>query len=135
MPLESYLRKHPESSFSRLATMESRYNYLKPLANILIEKNIIKSERTSTILHGFLNELLATNILNSIVEVLSDPDFLNQQLLNYLKKIKEKKGSKSSGFLKFRESKRRIRSTSSTTFMLKDANEQMFIKGIPLSHH
>lgn len=71
------------------------------LSMLLAVELLPRGDRSSHIVFEFVHEIIATSVLLPIVEMCSDSDWINRQLIQYLKKREAKKvaknASKSSG--------------------------------------
>lgn len=62
-------------------------SYLHNHAALLISRIFPKKEIDSICMNSLSKELLAANVLYPVLELISDPDFINQTIVNLLKPI------------------------------------------------
>ena len=86
LDIEDYLKENPESKFARLHTREQVIENLRDQAMRLAVHAMPRSERSSAIVFGMAREILATSVLLPIMEKVTAPVWLNDQLLTRLRK-------------------------------------------------
>ena len=84
-----------------------------------------KEDKQSALIISLLTEVVATSVFEPLMELISDPDFINQQIVNALKEEKD-------------ETKRRkaIEKAKNSSDVWMNSNQQIYIKGThPSSSH
>ncbi|KAJ3242009.1 sorting nexin 13 [Chytriomyces hyalinus] len=107
LPLDVYLERNPRSSFNRylnrflfavslIIYMILRYvdakesnKFLRKLSAHIISAILPKQDSESPVVFSILREIVATSVLGGIVDTYSDPDYINQALIAYIKSVKE----------------------------------------------
>ncbi|CAO3703785.1 unnamed protein product [Rhizopus stolonifer] len=82
--IEDYGRRNPQSPFAQLLTKEEQHRELRALSQTLLKRALVSSEKESDLLTTLLKELLATFLWGNILDILSDPDFLNCMIIDLL---------------------------------------------------
>ncbi|KAI9361606.1 PXA domain-containing protein [Zopfochytrium polystomum] len=95
LSLDSYLSRHPASPFHRYSDTAQINHLLRKLSAHIVLSSVPKADRESPVVFSFLREILATSVLLPMVDKFSDPDYLNQSLVDYIEyeiKRKEEEG-------------------------------------------
>ncbi|ORY44516.1 PXA-domain-containing protein [Rhizoclosmatium globosum] len=85
LPLEAYLDKHPLSTFHKYSDSKETNKFLRRISAHIVMATMPKSDRESPVVFSLMREIVATSVLGSIVESYSDPDYLNQLLIGYIR--------------------------------------------------
>lgn len=86
LDIEDYLKENPDSRFKKLHTREQIIENLRGQAMRLAVHALPRSERNSAAVFGMVREILATNVLLPVMEKVTTPVWLNDQLLTRLRK-------------------------------------------------
>ncbi|KAG1145150.1 hypothetical protein G6F37_005853 [Rhizopus arrhizus] len=82
--IEDYVRRNPQSPFGQLLSKKEQHQQLRGLSQTLLKRALVGSEKESDLLMSLLKELLATFLWGNILDILSDPDFLNCTIIDLL---------------------------------------------------
>ncbi|KAJ1559889.1 hypothetical protein HK405_008967, partial [Cladochytrium tenue] len=85
LPLEVYLSRNPASPFNQYSDPASIHQLLRQLSAHMIMTCLPRADRHSPVVFSFLREIMATSVLLSLVDLWSDPDYINQALVSYIK--------------------------------------------------
>ncbi|KAI8620791.1 PXA domain-containing protein [Chytriomyces sp. MP71] len=85
LPLDLYLERNPRSSFHRYTDSKETNKFLRKLSAHIIMSVMPKTERESPVVFSLLREILATSVFAQVVETYSDPDYINQALITYIR--------------------------------------------------
>ena len=86
LDIKDYLEANPESKFNQYNTKEKVVESLRGLSMRLIVATLPRSERGSAVVFGMVREILATSVLLPVMEKVTAPVWLNDQLLFRLKR-------------------------------------------------
>ncbi|KAI8826723.1 PXA domain-containing protein [Fimicolochytrium jonesii] len=89
LDIEKYLTRNTSSPFNRHFTRRKVIEHLRGLSMLLCVKLLRRSDR-SPIVFEFAHEIVATSVLLPVVDLCSNPDWINAQIVYYLKKSQEK---------------------------------------------
>ncbi|TPX73911.1 hypothetical protein CcCBS67573_g04810 [Chytriomyces confervae] len=89
LPLDVYLERNPRSSFNRYVDAKETNKFLRKLSAHIISVILPKQDSESPVVFSILREIVATSVLGGIVDTYSDPDYINQALIAYIKSVKE----------------------------------------------
>ncbi|CEG67383.1 hypothetical protein RMATCC62417_03821 [Rhizopus microsporus] len=82
--IEDYVRRNPQSPFAQLLSKHEQHQQLRGLSQTLLKRALTGPEKESNLLMSLLRELLATFLFGNILDILSDPDFLNCWIIDLL---------------------------------------------------
>ncbi|TPX57815.1 hypothetical protein SpCBS45565_g08145 [Spizellomyces sp. 'palustris'] len=86
LQLDEYLSRNPNSAFNLHRTKDQVIEHLRRLSMHLAVELLPRGDKSSPIVFAFVQEILATSVLLPIVEMCSDSDWVNRQLLTFLRK-------------------------------------------------
>ncbi|KNC97986.1 hypothetical protein, variant [Spizellomyces punctatus DAOM BR117] len=86
LQLDEYLSRNPNSAFNLHRTKDQIFEHLRRLSMHLAVELLPRGDRCSPMVFAFVQEILATSVLLPIVEMCSDSDWINRQLLTFLRK-------------------------------------------------
>ncbi|KAI8809014.1 PXA domain-containing protein [Cladochytrium replicatum] len=84
LPLKTYLARNPSSSFHRHNNPVEIRTHLRDLARHIAERVLSPAHRANPVVSAFVREILATSVLEPLVEKVSDPDYVNQFIISAL---------------------------------------------------
>ncbi|KAI9282269.1 PXA domain-containing protein [Sporodiniella umbellata] len=82
--IEDYGRRNPQSPFAQLLTKKDQHRELRALSQTLLKRALVGVEKESDLLTTLLKELLATFLWGNLLDIVSDPDFLNCMIIDLL---------------------------------------------------
>lgn len=95
LPLQDYIKQNQDHHFGRLYTQEQTIQYLKKLSVKITQKGLfafhsaVPEFDNSPIIIAFVSEILCSTVLINLVNLISDPDFINRQILLYANQVVE----------------------------------------------
>ncbi|TPX56108.1 hypothetical protein PhCBS80983_g04783 [Powellomyces hirtus] len=92
--LAEYQNRNPKSPFNAHRNRDDVISHLRVISMLLAVELLPRADKSSPVVFEFANEILATSVLLPIVEMCSDPDWINQQLVSYLKRKQKKAAAK-----------------------------------------
>ncbi|CEP15498.1 hypothetical protein [Parasitella parasitica] len=84
LSMEDYVVENPQSPFAQLLDKEEQHRQLRALSQIFLKRTLPSADRDSLLLTSLFKELLANFLFGSILDSLSDPDFLNCWIVDFL---------------------------------------------------
>ncbi|KAF7728062.1 hypothetical protein EC973_006699 [Apophysomyces ossiformis] len=84
VPLDSYVTQNPQSPFAQLLPRAEQHQQVRTLTNTILRRLLPKEDVESPVVMFLLKELLATHLFENILDVCSDPDFINCWIIDYL---------------------------------------------------
>ncbi|KAI9094978.1 PXA domain-containing protein [Phlyctochytrium arcticum] len=90
LPLDEYLAGNAISPFHKLRERTDIINHIRALSMQLTVEILPRAERSSPMVFNFVHEVLATSVLLPIVDMCSDSDWINRQMIAYLQKKEAK---------------------------------------------
>ncbi|KAI8352929.1 PXA domain-containing protein [Blakeslea trispora] len=84
LPITDFVISNPQSPFSQLLSREEQHKQLRSLSQLLIKRTLPAADRESLILTTLVKELLTNFVFENVVSSISNPDFLNQQIVEFL---------------------------------------------------
>ncbi|KAI8343778.1 PXA domain-containing protein [Choanephora cucurbitarum] len=84
LPMTDFVVSNPQSPFSQLLSREEQHKQLRGLSQLFIKRTLPAADRESLILSTLVKELLTNFVFESVVSSISDPDFLNRQIVEVL---------------------------------------------------
>ncbi|KAI8839250.1 PXA domain-containing protein [Chytridium lagenaria] len=81
LDLPAYLARNPASKFNRHLDPKATQQHLRRLSAHIALSILPRSDKGSPVVFSFVRELLATTVLNSLVESISDPDVINRAIV------------------------------------------------------
>jgi hypothetical protein len=81
LPLSSYITENPSSNFSNIYTEEQAVKHLHDLSMKLLKRALPKQDRSSSMVVALLTEIMGSSVLLSVVNLISDPDYINQKIV------------------------------------------------------
>ncbi|KAJ3146229.1 hypothetical protein HDU89_006370 [Geranomyces variabilis] len=94
LALEDYIDAHPNSLFSSHRTRADVIRHLRVISMLLSVELLPRADKSSPIVFEFIHEIMATSVLLPIVDMCSDPDWINQKLVAYLTRKQQKAAAK-----------------------------------------
>lgn len=82
--MDYYVRDNPQSPFSQLLSKEEQHRQLRGLSQTFLKRTLPAQDRDSLLLMSLFKELLANFVFGSILDNVSDPDFLNCWIIELL---------------------------------------------------
>lgn len=82
--MKYYVIENPQSPFSQLLSKEEQHRQLLTLSQTFLKRTLPSQDKDSLIIMSLLKELLATYVFGSILDNLSEPDFLNCWIIDLL---------------------------------------------------
>ncbi|KAJ3152124.1 hypothetical protein HDU86_005969 [Geranomyces michiganensis] len=92
--LEEYLDEHPDSLFNTHRTRADVIRHLRVISMLLSVELLPRADKSSPIVFEFIHEIIATSVLLPIVDMCSDPDWINMKLVAYLTRKQQKAAAK-----------------------------------------
>ncbi|KAJ3261558.1 Intermediate filament protein [Boothiomyces macroporosus] len=89
LDMQDYLKMKPESRFNRFNSRKAVVDHLCEQSMKLIIHILPRADRNSPALFAIVQEIVATTVLLPIIDKITNPDFINESLLNALKKKTE----------------------------------------------
>ncbi|KAI7884474.1 PXA domain-containing protein [Mucor mucedo] len=84
LTIDHYVKENPQSPFSQLLSRHEQHRQLRALSQTFLKRTLPAQDRDSLLLMSLLKELLANFVFGSVLENLSDPDFLNRWIIDLL---------------------------------------------------
>ncbi|KAI8997525.1 PXA domain-containing protein [Pilobolus umbonatus] len=82
--MDDYVARNPQSPFAQLLNKEDQHRLLLNLSQSFLKRTLPPSDKESTLLLSLFKELLASFVFGSVVDTISNPDFLNCWIVNLL---------------------------------------------------
>lgn len=79
-------------------TYMDELEHLRQIAGLLLKKLLPRQESRSILLNALLKELISGNALAGMIDRLSDPDFINEQIIKFMQDPSESKPFVESGW-------------------------------------
>ncbi|GAA5814241.1 hypothetical protein MFLAVUS_007735 [Mucor flavus] len=90
LSIDRYVLQNPQSPFSQLLSKEEQHRQLRTLSQTFLKRTLPSQDRDSLLLMSLFKELLANFVFGSMLDSLSDPDFLNCWIIELLSEKKNK---------------------------------------------
>jgi hypothetical protein len=87
--MKYFVIENPQSPFSQLLSEEEQHQQLLALSQTFLKRTLPAQDRDSLIIMSLLKELLATYVFGSLLDNLSEPDFLNCWIIDLLSSSEE----------------------------------------------
>lgn len=84
LSMDYYVQDNPQSPFSQLLSKEEQHRQLRGLSQTFLKRTLPAQDRDSLLLMSLFKELLANFVFGSILDNVSDPDFLNCWIIELL---------------------------------------------------
>ncbi|KAG0166331.1 hypothetical protein DFQ28_001542 [Apophysomyces sp. BC1034] len=84
VPLDTYIIENPQSPFAQLLSKAEQHQQLRSLTSTILRRLLPKEDADSPTVMCLLREMLATHLFGNILDVCSDPDFINCWIVDYL---------------------------------------------------
>ncbi|RCI03351.1 sorting nexin 13 [Rhizopus stolonifer] len=84
LSMKDFVNSNPQSPFAQLLSREEQHNQLCGLSQVFLKRTLPAADRDSLLLSSLLKEILANFVLENIVSSISNPDFLNRQIVDLL---------------------------------------------------
>ncbi|KAI7901207.1 PXA domain-containing protein [Cokeromyces recurvatus] len=84
LTIEEYVLSNPQSPFAQLLSKEKQHKQLRGLSHLFLKKTLPTPDRDSHLLMSLFTELLAIFVFGNVLDSLSDPDFLNCWIIDFL---------------------------------------------------
>ncbi|KAF9940786.1 hypothetical protein BGZ67_006803 [Mortierella alpina] len=85
MPIEQYVSTHanPDSVLGRCYHKEERLKQFRSTAKAVCQALVSKNDQQSVALFAVMQEIMATHVLESTLEHVCDPDYINLSIIDY----------------------------------------------------
>ncbi|KAF9962882.1 hypothetical protein BGZ70_007816 [Mortierella alpina] len=85
MPIEQYVATHanPDSVLGRCYHKEERLKQFRSTAKAVCQALVSKNDQQSVSLFAVMQEIMATHVLESTLEHVCDPDYINLSIIDY----------------------------------------------------
>ncbi|KAF9583645.1 hypothetical protein BGW38_008956 [Lunasporangiospora selenospora] len=85
MPIEEYVRTHanPDSVLGRCYHKEERLKQFRSTAKAVCQALLSRNDQQSKALFAVMQEIMATHVLESTLDHICDPDFINMSIIEY----------------------------------------------------
>ncbi|KAF9290500.1 hypothetical protein BGZ68_006874 [Mortierella alpina] len=85
MPIEQYVLTHanPDSVLGRCYHKEERLKQFRSTAKAVCQALVSKNDQQSVALFAVMQEIMATHVLESTLEHVCDPDYINLSIIDY----------------------------------------------------
>ncbi|KAG0213963.1 hypothetical protein BGX31_001179, partial [Mortierella sp. GBA43] len=95
LPIEEYVSKHANSNsvLGRCYRQEERVKQIRSIARDLCQSLLPKKDQQSMALFAVMQEIMAKLVLESTLELLCDPDYVNQLIIEYFSAPTNDKGA------------------------------------------
>ncbi|KAF9903298.1 hypothetical protein EC991_003990 [Linnemannia zychae] len=100
LPIANYVAAHanPDSVIGRCYHKEERLKQFRSTAKAICQSLLSKGDQQSAALFAVMQEIMATHVLESTLEYVCDPDFINLSIIDYFNtSTAEGKGGSSAG--------------------------------------
>lgn len=84
MTLDNYIYQNPQSPFAQLFSAKEQHQQMQALSAVILKRILPSSDTNSAVVMNLLTELLATYLFESILATVSDPDYINCWIVDYL---------------------------------------------------
>ncbi|KAF9952921.1 hypothetical protein BGZ72_005806 [Mortierella alpina] len=120
MPIEQYVSTHanPDSVLGRCYHKEERLKQFRSTAKAVCQALLSKNDQQSVALFAVMQEIMATHVLESTLEHVCDPDYINLSIIDYFESSTNESKATSDGAendLKGSESGSRAKGTTAQT--------------------
>jgi hypothetical protein len=88
LDLTEFTQQNPSSPFSQLLSRTEQHRQLQDLGYSFLQKTVPKEELNSPIVSCFFKEVFASYALESVLELICDPDYLNMTIVDALNDAK-----------------------------------------------
>ncbi|KAI8136750.1 PXA domain-containing protein [Fennellomyces sp. T-0311] len=87
LSLEGYIDANQQSPFAQLMSMDEQHHQMRSLSTTILKRILPPADTDSVVVMSMLRELLATHLFGNILATMSDPDFINGYIVDYLSPI------------------------------------------------
>ncbi|CDH50955.1 predicted protein [Lichtheimia corymbifera JMRC:FSU:9682] len=84
MSLEGYTALNSQSPFAQLLSHHEQHQQMRGLSTTMLKRMLPTNDTDSVVLMSLFRELLASHLFDNILDTLSDPDFINYYIVDYL---------------------------------------------------
>lgn len=84
MSLEGYTALNSQSPFAQLLSHHEQHQQMRGLSTTMLKRMLPPNDTDSVVLMSLFRELLASHLFDNILDTLSDPDFINYFIVDYL---------------------------------------------------
>lgn len=88
LKIAEFTQRNPSSPFSQLLSRKEQHRQLQDLGNSFLQKTVPKEELNSPIVSSFFSEVFASYALESVLDLICDPDYLNMTIVDALNDAK-----------------------------------------------
>ncbi|KAG2173577.1 hypothetical protein INT43_004995, partial [Umbelopsis isabellina] len=88
LDLAEFTQRNPSSPFSQLLSRKEQHRQLQDLGTSFLQKTVPKEELSSPIVSSFFTEIFASYALESVLDLICDPDYLNMTIVDALNDAK-----------------------------------------------
>ncbi|KAI9475654.1 MAG: PXA domain-containing protein [Benjaminiella poitrasii] len=84
LTMDEYVLDNPQSPFAQLLSKEEQHRQLRGISHTFLKRTLPAPDRDSHLMMSLFKELLTTFVFGSVLDSLSDPDFLNCWIVDFL---------------------------------------------------
>ncbi|KAI9247127.1 PXA domain-containing protein [Phascolomyces articulosus] len=82
--LDGYIDDNHHSPFAQLMSTTEQHQQMRSLSTTILKRILPINDTDSVVVMSMLRELLASHLFGNILTIMSDPDFINSYIVDYL---------------------------------------------------